>query len=72
MHEGVCKCGHHKIEKLMMLLAWLAGIGFWVALWKGGVFWNVSSDVWFQHVVVFSLLLFGMSWCGCCGRMAAH
>ena len=43
-------------------------ISFWVALWKDGVFWNVSSDVWFQQVVVFSLLLFGMSWCGCCGK----
>ncbi len=70
--EGVCKCGHHKIEKLMMLLAWLAGISFWVALWKDGMFWNVPSDVWFQHVVVFSLLMFGGRFCGCCGRMASH
>ena len=72
MEGGVCKCGHHKIEKLMMVLAWLAAIAFWVALWKDGVFWNTSSDIWFQHVIVFSLLLFGMSWCWCCGRMANH
>lgn len=70
--EGTCKCPHHKIEKLFMLLAWLAGISFWIALWKDGVFWNVSSDVWFQHVIVFSLLLFGMSWCGCCGNRVHH
>lgn len=72
MEGGTCKCGHHKIEKLVMVLAWLAGIAFWLALWKGGLFWNVASDTWFQHVIVFSLLLFGMSWCGCCGRMASH
>ena len=68
MQEGMCKCGHHKIEKLFMVLSWLAALAFWTAVWKDGVFWNVSSDVWFQDVVVFSLLLFGMSWCGCCGK----
>ena len=72
MQEGMCKCGHHWVEKLMMVLAWLAAIGFWLALWRDGAFWNVASDVWFQHVVVFSLLLFGMSWCSCCGGMGVR
>lgn len=72
MQEGICKCGHHKIEKILMFLPWLTAIAFWLALWKDGIFWNVSSDVWFQHVIVFSLLLFGMSWCKCCGSRVHH
>lgn len=51
-----------------MVLAWLAAIAFWWASWKGLV-WNLDPSEWFAHVVVFSLLLFGTKFCGCCRKV---
>lgn len=67
MH-GNCKCGHHVCAKVLMVLAWLTAIAFWWASWGGTIVWNLDSSEWFAHVVVFSLLLFGTKFCGCCGR----
>ncbi|MEX1064066.1 MAG: hypothetical protein WD898_00565 [Candidatus Paceibacterota bacterium] len=63
MH-GHNKCGHHMVAKLLLVLAWLAALGFWLAMWKG-MFWNVEPTGWFSHVVVFSLLAFGTKFCSC-------
>ena len=68
MHHGNCKCFHHLCAKVLMGLAWLAAIAFWWASWKSTIVWNFDSSEWFSHVVVFSLLLFGTVFCGCCGR----
>lgn len=66
MH-GNCKCGHHVIAKLLMLLAWVSAILFFVSGSKGLV-WNMDVDQYFQLVIVFSLLLFGTKFCGCCWK----
>lgn len=65
MHEN-CKCGHHIIEKILVLLAWLAGIGFVISAWTGMPFWLWNSDGYFRAVVVFVALAFSMKVCGCC------
>lgn len=63
---GHCKCGHHVIEKILVVLAWLAGIGFIASAWTGYAFWKWESTGYFQAVVVFVLLAFSMKLCKCC------
>ena len=67
MHHGNCKCGHHICAKILVGLAWLAAIGFWLASWKG-MFWNLDNMGWFYHVIVFVVLAFSTKFCGCCWK----
>lgn len=68
MMHGNCKCGHHVVEKILVVLAWLAGIGFVISGWRGAPFWMWNSDGYFRAVVVFVALAFSMKVCGCCWK----
>lgn len=67
MH-GNCRCGHHVVAKILMVLAWVAAIGFWLASWKHGKVVSISAEHYLKEVIVFSLLLFGSVFCKCCGK----
>ena len=62
-----CKCVHHVIVKILVVLAWLSAIGFLIAS-KKDMFLNYVNTDWFYHVVVFTLLAFSTKFCGCCWR----
>lgn len=66
MQGGGCGCGHHVLEKILVVLAWLAGIGFVISAWTGYAFWKWEATGYFQVVVVFVLLAFSMKLCKCC------
>lgn len=68
MMHGNYKCFHHACAKILVLLAWLSALGFWLASWKE-MFWNLDSAGWFYHVVVFVVLAFSTKFCGCCMKM---
>ena len=65
MH-GNCKCGHHVCAKILVVLAWLAGIGFVISAWKGMMFWKWDANGYFEAVVVFVVLAFSTKFCKCC------
>lgn len=67
MHGGICKCHHHKVNKLLMLLAWVAGILFFWGSWTGKLFWSFDPLYWAWSVVVLVLLAKASKFCGCCG-----
>ncbi len=67
MMHGNCKCFHHIIAKILMALAWAAAVLFFVS-GPSGIVWNMDADQYFQLVILFSLLLFGTVFCGCCRK----
>ena len=67
MHQGYCKCGHHKFAKVLVLLAWVAGILFFWGSWAGRTFWGFDAVYWAWSVIVLVLLTKTTGYCGCCG-----
>ncbi len=61
-----CKCFHHIFAKILGVLGGLAAIGFLYAAWSGKLLLGMSATGYFDHVVVFSLLMFGTRSCKCC------
>ncbi len=59
-----CRCGHHVVSKILVVLAWVAAIMFWWMEWKNGTMG--SSQTLFSNVVILSLLAFGTRFCRCC------
>ena len=66
MH-GNCKCPHHMANKVLMLLAWVAGVLFFWSSWGVRTFWGFDALYWAWSVVVLSLMAFSSKLCGCCG-----
>ncbi len=67
MHGGNCKCPHHMMGKLLMVLAWVAGILFFWGSWGARTFWGFDALYWAWSVVVLVLLAKSTKFCGCCG-----
>lgn len=67
MMHGNCKCFHHIVAKILMILAWVAAVLFFVS-GPNGMVWGMIADQYLQLVILFSLLLFGTAFCGCCGK----
>ncbi len=67
MH-GNCKCPHHMIVKLLMVLVWVSAILFWWASWKVQSAGRLGADHLFKEVIVFTLLAFSKKFCGCCRK----
>ena len=66
MHGGMCKCPHHMVNKLLMVLAWIAGILFFWGSLAGRAFWGFEAMYWAWSVVVLVLLSKVSKNCGCC------
>ncbi len=66
MH-GNCNCGHHVVVKIMMLLAYVAGVLFFWGSWAGRTFWGFDYGYYAWAVVVLVLLAKVSKFCGCCG-----
>ena len=67
MHGEMCKCPHHKVNKVLMILAWVAGVLFFWGSWAGRAFWGFDALYWAWSVVVLVLLAKASKFCGCCG-----
>ena len=68
MMEGNCKCPHHGVLKVVVVLTWLAALGFWWATaFKQTLFWMDASH-FFMDVVIFGVLVYVSKFCGCCGK----
>lgn len=68
MHNGgMCGCPHHKVNKLLALLAWVAGILFFWTSWSESMVWGFNSAYYAWAVVVLVLLAKISMFCGCCG-----
>ncbi len=65
MHGEHCRCVHHVLAKILVVLVWLSAIAFWVAV-KRGLAWNMTPDEWFYQVVVFGILALSTLVCRCC------
>ena len=67
MHMSNCRCGHHKLAKLVGLLALLSAIGFWVAAWRHAPLFGIGHIHYFEEFVVFALIGISMQrGCSCC------
>lgn len=69
-----CRCPHHIIEKVLILLMWVAAVAYFWASWNSVAVWGFESGYHFQAVIVLGFLAFltGKA-CGCCGAgMCAH
>ena len=71
MMHGGCRCCHHWVTKILVVLAWLAAIGFWWVSRSGDVIWGMNAEHLFRDVVILTLLAFSTKFCGCCrmGKM---
>ena len=66
MHNGNCKCPHHWVVKILMLLVWVAGVLFFWSGLKGVAVWGYDPLFYAWSVVVLSLMMFSCKVCGCC------
>ena len=67
MHDSNCKCFHHGVVKVFVVLAWFSALGFWWATaFKTNFLW-MNGEHFFKDVVVLSLLVYVSKYCGCCG-----
>ena len=64
-----CKCFHHWVVKVVVSLAWLAGVLFFWTSFAGKVIWGFESIYYAWVVVVLSLLTIISKYCGCCEKM---
>jgi len=67
MHNGNCGCYHHWCVKILMVLAWVAGILFFWTSWNNSMVWGFNSAYYAWTVVVLVLLAKVSMFCGCCG-----
>ncbi len=67
MHGGMCKCPHHVVNKVLMLLAWIAGILFFWSSWGARTSWGLDVLYWAWSVVGLVLMAKASKFCGCCG-----
>lgn len=72
MYHGNCKCPHHWVVKILMLLVWVAGVVFFWSGLKGVMVWGYDPLFYAWSVVVLSLMMFSCKVCGCCdwGKMS--
>jgi len=63
-----CKCFHHGLNKVIVVLVWLSALGFWWATTFKMTFLWMDSQLFFMDVVILSLLLLTSKFCGCCGK----
>ena len=68
MHDSNCKCFHHGVVKVFVILAWIAALGFWWATAFKQSFWWMDGDHFFKDVVILVLLVYVSKFCGCCGH----
>lgn len=66
MYHGNCKCPHHWVVKILMLLVWIAGVVFFWSGLKGIAVWGYDPLFYAWSVVVLSLLAWAGNYCGCC------
>ncbi len=67
MH-GHHKCGHHWLAKLLILLAWVSALGFWIVAFSDKtIVWGMDAQQLFSNVVIFAILAFSTKFCGCYG-----
>ena len=66
MHNGNCGCYHHWCVKILMVLAWVAGILFFWSSWGTRAFWGFDALYWGWSVVVLVLMAKVTMFCGCC------
>ncbi len=51
MHNSDCKCPHHMVHKVVMVLTVVSAIGFWFATLMQGRLFGISSVHFFKEVV---------------------
>lgn len=64
-----CRCPHHIVMKILMVLAWASGVLFFWASLGDRLFWGFNASYWAWVVVVLVLLsksTKGVCKC-CCG-----
>ena len=62
-----CKCLHHGLNKVIVLLVWFSAVGFWWAtVFKQTLLW-MDSEHFFQDVIILGVLVLVSKDCGCCG-----
>lgn len=66
MFHGNCKCPHHIVNKLLVVLAWVAGVLFFWSSWGTRTFWGFDALYWAWSVVVLVLMAKITKFCGCC------
>lgn len=67
MKSDRCNCPHHWFTKVLRILAGVSAILFLWTVWKSTLVFGFSSGIWFEHFIVFSLMVVGMKGgCSCC------
>ena len=68
MYKSNCGCGHHWVPKILAVFAWVAGVVFFWAGFKGVAVWGYDPLFYAWSVVVLAVLAWSCNYCGCCGR----
>lgn len=67
MQSDKCRCPHHAVTKVLVLLAWVSGILFFWSSWGTRVFWGFDAGYWAWTVVILVLLSKSVKCKCCCG-----
>lgn len=63
-----CKCPHHTIVSVLMLLSWVAAIGYFMAYWFGGYIYIFDVQYFFEVAVMLSVIALTTRFCTCCNQ----
>lgn len=63
-----CKCFHHLVISVFVVLLWLSAFAFWWTSWKGTSIWWMDANHFFQDVVILGFLVFSSKFCKCCWK----
>jgi hypothetical protein len=68
MQSQNCRCGHHILVKIVVVLAWVSGVLFFWTSWSSHpVVWGFNSAYWAWTVVILVLLAKSVKCRCCCG-----
>lgn len=66
MMHGGCRCPHHWVAKIFRFLSGLAGLAFFVVVFRRAVLFGWSADVYFMSAIVLVIMAQATRMCRCC------
>lgn len=66
MMHGGCRCPHHIVSKVFTFLSGLAGIGFFVVVFRQAPAFGWSADVYFMSAIMLVIMARATKMCHCC------
>ena len=66
MNDKKCGCFHHTFAKVLSIVGGIAALLFLFTAWLDTTVFGMDMTAYFEHVIVFTLVVWGTKMCKCC------